>query len=341
MENKIDQEKILLRVKDTIKKAIKAGFLKKHNPSITEFIDAFDKLNDQSKKNVMGAFGGFALGMMRQDWVRFEQEVLSLDYWPFGQNKILPILIKEHQEIGKVTEKSPECFSEIIDYYGIEVKEIGYPAALKSLYFIKSFLGLALYVAETKKKIIPLTLIKDHLFLLFHLKTTWYNQSKLDSFIYIAKLELIKVDHFIQNLESIKIGAGDFPNYVELNNFEEKEELIEPIIQKSEPPMDIINGEICLFKLASMESNMNCYAKFEKNQLILDYWNMTGNYEDEILFYIEEKQWPKLQSILNIGQSPEVMLYALKRTFNASDILSKIESFLTENEIQHQRQRVK
>ena len=75
--------------------------------------------------------------------------------------------------------------------------------------------------------------------------------------------------------------------------------------------------------------------------MILDYWNMTGNYEDEILFYIEEKQWPKLQSILNIGQSPEVMLYALKRTFNASDILSKIESFLKESEIPHQRQRVK
>ena len=128
---------------------------------------------------------------------------------------------------------------------------------------------------------------------------------------------------------------------MELNNFEEKEEIIEPIIPKSEQPIEIVDGEICLFKLASIESNMNCYAKFEKNQLILDYWNMTGNYEDEILFYIEEKQWPKLQSILSIGQSPEEMLYALKRIFNASGILSKIESFLNDNEIQHQKQRVK
>ncbi len=123
------------------------------------------------------------------------------------------------------------------------------------------------------------------------------------------------------------------PLSVHFNNPKEKIEVI--------PEKKINNNEVVLYEYKSMELNINSYAYFENENLIIDYWKLGGNYEDEIFITIENQDIVRLYKEFNVDADTsikrELLLQSILKAFNGESCFRKIEKFLIEKNIPHSK----
>jgi hypothetical protein len=126
-----------------------------------------------------------------------------------------------------------------------------------------------------------------------------------------------------------------------VNDYEIKKPNTEPIkkpviettiIPKSKPVVEKL--KVTLYEYQDSDLNINSYAYFEKEDLIIDYWQLSANYEDEYFLTIKNEHLGMLYSKFEIeNNNRALLLVKLVNTFSDDNCFEKVKSFLSLNNI--------
>jgi len=124
-------------------------------------------------------------------------------------------------------------------------------------------------------------------------------------------------------------------------DYEIKKSNIEPI-NKSTIETAIIPGsksvgeklEVTLYEYQDSDLNINSYAYFEKEDLIIDYWKLSAKYEDEYFVTVKNEHLGMLYSKFKIeNNNRTLLLIKLVNAFSDKNCFEKVKSFLSLNNI--------
>jgi hypothetical protein len=97
----------------------------------------------------------------------------------------------------------------------------------------------------------------------------------------------------------------------------------------------ISRGKVCLYEFEDTNTNMNSYAYFESENLVIDYWVLGNKYEDEYFMTIQKNQFEKLYSVLQINEkNRNEILKALAMKFKGQGCYKDIQNYLEINSIE-------
>jgi len=136
-------------------------------------------------------------------------------------------------------------------------------------------------------------------------------------------------------LRIVRRSKNPWPDY------EIKNPNIEPIkkstIETTIIPESKIVGEkleVTLYKYQDLDLNINIYAYFEKEDLIIDYWELSANYEDEYFVRVKNEHLGMLYSKFEIeNNNRALLLIKLVSAFSDENCFEKVKSFLSLNNI--------
>ena len=126
-----------------------------------------------------------------------------------------------------------------------------------------------------------------------------------------------------------------------VNDYEIKKPNIEPI-KKSvikttiipEPKSVPEKLKVTLYEYQDSDLNINSYAYFEKEDLIIDYWKLSANYEDEYFLTVKNEHLGMLYSKFEIQNNNRTLLLTkLVNTFSDENCFEKVKSFLSLNNV--------
>jgi hypothetical protein len=112
--------------------------------------------------------------------------------------------------------------------------------------------------------------------------------------------------------------------------------LVEPIVVEKIPALKVQDpDDVILFEYAKMPIYMNSRAYFEKENLIIDYWKLANDYEDEVFLTIKEPYLIKLYQEFDIkDKNKRALLNELLLEYEGDeDCFKKIIQFLEDKHI--------
>ena len=109
-----------------------------------------------------------------------------------------------------------------------------------------------------------------------------------------------------------------------------------PILKVQDP------DDVILFEYAKMPIYMNSHAYFEKENLIIDYWKLANDYEDEVFLTIEEPYLIKLYQEFDIkDKNKRALLNELLLEYEGDeDCFNKIIQFLEDKHILYDKRKI-
>ncbi|MSP85745.1 MAG: hypothetical protein EXR18_07985 [Flavobacteriaceae bacterium] len=100
--------------------------------------------------------------------------------------------------------------------------------------------------------------------------------------------------------------------------------------------------EETLYEYQDSDFNINSYAYFEKDNLVVDYWKLADNYEDEYFTIVTKENLAQLYRELEIeNENKAELLIALMNAFKGENCFEKVKDFLElknipfENNVRH------
>jgi hypothetical protein len=101
-------------------------------------------------------------------------------------------------------------------------------------------------------------------------------------------------------------------------------------------------SEVTLYEYQDSDFNINSYAYFEKDNLVVDYRKLTDNYEDEYFTIVTKENLVLLYRELEIENEDKTeLLIALMHEFKGENCFQKVKDFLAlknipfENSVRH------
>lgn len=92
--------------------------------------------------------------------------------------------------------------------------------------------------------------------------------------------------------------------------------------------------KVALYEYQDSDLNINSYAYFEKEDLIIDYWKLSANYEDEYFLTVKNEHLGMLYSKFEIEKNDRTrLLNKLLSVFADENCFEKVKSFLSLNNI--------
>ena len=92
--------------------------------------------------------------------------------------------------------------------------------------------------------------------------------------------------------------------------------------------------EVTLYDYQDASLNINSYAYFENDDLVIDYWRLDYRTEDEYFVTVKKENLGILYSVLEIEEDRKQLLLAkLSSTFSDVNCLDNLKSFLSLNNI--------
>ena len=105
-----------------------------------------------------------------------------------------------------------------------------------------------------------------------------------------------------------------------------------PIIPESKSVPEKL--KVTLYEYQDSDLNINSYAYFEKEDLIIDYWQLSAKYEDEYFLTVKNEHLGMLYSKFEIqNNNRALLLVKLVNTFSDENCFEKVRSFLSLNNI--------
>ena len=87
--------------------------------------------------------------------------------------------------------------------------------------------------------------------------------------------------------------------------------------------------KVTLYEYRDSNLNINSYAYFEKESLVVDYWKLTDNYEDECFTIVTKENLAKLYTELEVeNENKSEILIRLRNSFNGRNCLEEVKKFL-------------
>jgi hypothetical protein len=116
-------------------------------------------------------------------------------------------------------------------------------------------------------------------------------------------------------------------------DYEIKKPVIETtIIPESKSVVEKL--KVALYEYQDSDLNINSYAYFEKEDLIIDYWQLSANYEDEYFLTVKNEHLGMLYSKFEIEDNNRALLLTkLVNVFSDENCFEKLKSFLILNNI--------
>ena len=197
----------------------------------------------------------------------------------------------------------------------------------------KSFLGLDI-IGKNINDLIPLIARKFHKsyinlqptyakFTSQSLKVNFsYVLDRLFDFYNLDKEEKIMTKEYYYNLvsqlEENKENKVDKSHSIDINE------------ASTENKIFYIGNKVTLFEFKDNNLDINCYAYFENQNLVIDYWKLSDRYEDEYFITIKKDQFRKLYREFEItNENKSDLLIKILNTFKGQDCFSKLNTFLT------------
>jgi hypothetical protein len=114
-----------------------------------------------------------------------------------------------------------------------------------------------------------------------------------------------------------------------------------PKNSKIEPNTDVTKTlsvgeklEVALYEYRNGTLNINSYAYFEKDDLVIDYWKLSDKREDEYFITVKKENLETLCKKLETeNNNKELLLNELLNEFSGVNCFEKVKSFLTLNNI--------
>jgi hypothetical protein len=119
--------------------------------------------------------------------------------------------------------------------------------------------------------------------------------------------------------------------------------LVEPIVVEKIPALKVQNpDDVILYEYAEMPIYINSRAYFEKENLIIDYWKLANDYEDEFFLTIEEPYLLKLYQEFDIkDKNKRALLKELLLEYEGDeDCFNKIIQFLEDKHILYDKRKI-
>jgi hypothetical protein len=119
--------------------------------------------------------------------------------------------------------------------------------------------------------------------------------------------------------------------------------LVEPIVVEKIPALKVQNpDDVILYEYAEMPIYIDSRAYFDKEKLIIDYWKLANDYEDEIFLIIEEPYLLKLYQEFDIkDKNKRALLKELLLEYEGDeDCFNKIIQFLEDKHILYDKRKI-
>ena len=95
-----------------------------------------------------------------------------------------------------------------------------------------------------------------------------------------------------------------------------------------------IKLEVTLYEYIDSSFNINSYAYFEEEDLVIDYWKLASRYEDEYFVTIKGNDLKLLYRKLEIQpNSKSELLKKISDIFKGPDCFDNVKLFLNKNQI--------
>jgi hypothetical protein len=123
----------------------------------------------------------------------------------------------------------------------------------------------------------------------------------------------------IDNIENV-FAISDAPSYIifELPKQEKKEKDI--VLEKN---------QVTLYEYKDRNVNINSYAYFEKDDLVIDFWKLGNNSEIEYFIVVKKDRLEKLYKAFKIeNENKAELLIGLMNAFKEEDCFEKVKGFL-------------
>ena len=92
--------------------------------------------------------------------------------------------------------------------------------------------------------------------------------------------------------------------------------------------------KVALYEYQDSDLNINSYAYFEKDDLIIDYWKLSANYEDEYFLTVKNEHLGMLYSKFEIeNNNRALLLVKLVSAFSGENCFEKVKSFFSLNNV--------
>lgn len=102
----------------------------------------------------------------------------------------------------------------------------------------------------------------------------------------------------------------------------------------SDEKIVISKGEVTLYEFEDINTNINSYAYFEDENLVIDYYVLGNKYEDGYFMTIQKNQFEKLYSLFQIDkQNRNEILKAFAIKFKGQGCYKDAQSYLEINSI--------
>ena len=87
--------------------------------------------------------------------------------------------------------------------------------------------------------------------------------------------------------------------------------------------------EVTLYEYEDSNINITSYAYFEKGNLVVDYWKLADNYEDEYFTIVTNENLSQLYQELEIeNENKSELLITLRNVFKGDKCFEKVKDFL-------------
>ena len=97
-------------------------------------------------------------------------------------------------------------------------------------------------------------------------------------------------------------------------------------------------SEVTLYKYADRSINIDSSAYFSKDDLVIDYWKLSGDHEDEYFVTVKKEHFEMLCSRLKI-KNKSLLLTKLLNSFEGENCFENVKAFLSQNNIPFQIER--
>jgi len=153
---------------------------------------------------------------------------------------------------------------------------------------------------------------------------TLHNELKITMDLNSLSLEDIQLDDsqpYLPQGELFEISEPPSDIFVDLPIIEEPE--IKPV------KIRIKKNEVTLYEYKDSEININSFAYFEKDDLVVDFWKLGNNYEDEYFTIIKKDQLGKLyEEFLISNENRAELLIVLFNAFRGEHCYENVREYL-------------
>ena len=101
-----------------------------------------------------------------------------------------------------------------------------------------------------------------------------------------------------------------------------------PEVIKEPVKLEIEKNQVTLYEYQDHRININSYAYFEKENLVVDYWKLSDNYEDEYFTLVKKENLDQLYREFEIkNENKAELLIGLMNAFKGENCFEKVKEF--------------